>query len=63
MDVRDYERQIWELKQDHKRELCYITTRLRHAAREQADRDFKQFISVGFLLGITLGIVAGSYLI
>ena len=62
MNAYDYERVIWELKQDHKRELCYVTSRLRHAAREQSDRDIKQFLIFGFFLGAVLGAAAGVYL-
>jgi len=62
VNVREYERVIWQLKQDHKRELCYVTSRLRQAAQEQSDRDFKQFLICGFVLGALIGIVAGAYL-
>ncbi|MDH3282581.1 MAG: hypothetical protein OEQ18_15850 [Gammaproteobacteria bacterium] len=61
MDAREYERIIWDLKQNHKRELSYITTRLRQAAREQSDQDIKQFLIFGFVLGAALGAAAGVF--
>lgn len=63
MDTREYERMIWDLKQEHKRELCYVTSRLRHAAREQSDRDIKQFLAFGFVLGAVIGAATGAYLL
>jgi len=61
VDAREYERIIWDLKQNHKRELSYITTRLRQAAREQSDQDIKQFLIFGFVLGAALGAAAGVF--
>ena len=62
MDVHEYEKVIWDLKQEHKRELCYVTSRLRHAAREQLDRDTRQFLIFGFVLGAVIGTAAGAYI-
>jgi hypothetical protein len=61
VDVRDHERLIWDLKQNHKRELSYITSRLVQAARDQSDQDTKQFLIFGFVLGAALGTAAGVF--